>query len=255
MLPTCVTSARSALSTVAMVGGLLLSACGRKPTEHQPPMQSTRPITLLLLGDSLTAGNAAEPGYRLALCRALSLPGRQLQMVGTQTGFPDAPQAAISGCDLHHEGHWGWRTDESLLQLPQWLQSYSPQIALVMLGTNDCFQHQPPDTTLQELRSIALTLRTANPRMALVLSRLIPAAVDSPSVGVCLAQLNAGLPALVAELNSPMVPAWLAEPQTGFSPQHDTYDGIHPSLSGGQKMAAALAPPLLAAIEWVSRPP
>ncbi len=223
-----------------MLGFALSVGCKDKPATETTTAPRVAPSAVLLLGDSLTAGSRAHPGFRVRLAEALLAEHPSLKFVGSEAGFPDDHEVSLGDSALRHEGHWGWRADESLAMLPRWLQQYRADVALVMLGTNDCFQGQAPEATLQELRDIGRALRRANPRLSLVYSRLIPAKVGSPAVGPCLTLVNTGLPALVRDLDSAAAHAWLADPTVDFDASRDTYDGVHPNDNGGAKMARAL---------------
>jgi hypothetical protein len=79
----------------------------------------------------------------------LTAAGHEFDFVGsTNEHFAGTPVYPNDDFDRDHEGHWGWRVDQILADLPGWLGSYTPDVALVHLGTNDAFQSQPTNGTI-----------------------------------------------------------------------------------------------------------
>ncbi|MEO0768551.1 MAG: hypothetical protein AAFY72_03825, partial [Cyanobacteria bacterium J06649_4] len=98
------------------------------------------PLKIVALGDSITDALEGYNSYRRDLWNALTQAGYNVDFVGTRntargnTPFPD------STFDPDHEGRSGWRIDEVVNgrggnnSLTNWLNSYTPDIALVHLG-------------------------------------------------------------------------------------------------------------------------
>ncbi|NJN59166.1 MAG: hypothetical protein HC879_17545 [Leptolyngbyaceae cyanobacterium SL_5_9] len=91
---------------------------------------------IMPVGDSITAGEHRElprPGaYRIELSRKLTENGVRVDFVGSLSSGPD-------NIDKDHEGHPGWKIGQitDLVDAPGFLESYSPDVVLIMIGTND----------------------------------------------------------------------------------------------------------------------
>ncbi|GAB3529399.1 hypothetical protein GCM10027443_08640 [Pontibacter brevis] len=219
---------------------------------------STARVKILSLGNSVTQGTTHHPGYRHRLWQKLIDAGIDAEFVGSHDvnygGDPEVKNRVYKGKSYtnRNEGHWGWYTDEILRgrigkgNLAQWLQTYTPDIALVHLGSNDmlrqcgagksvnkpCYQE-----TIDELKKVIQQIRHKNPAVTILLAQLIP--MQEEEAAHRIKELNKRLPALVKELNTPHSPVILVDQYTGFDPTRgaDTWDGIHPNASGEEKMA------------------
>lgn len=193
-------------------------------------------LALLTLGDSITQANERHDSYRRALWFTLLDGGfDNIDFVGSiDTNFGGPPPTP--DFDLDHEGHWGWRADEILTELPGWLAEYTPDIALVHLGSNDMFQDQPIDETILELESIVAVLRADNESMVVLLAQILPH--TDPVRNARIDALNAEIPSIARTMSTPESPIVIVDQNTDFNAFADTYDGTHPNLTGEMKMAA-----------------
>lgn len=228
-------------------------------------------IRILPLGNSITQGKVGLPSYRQALWKMFEQADMSVDFVGSL----DAPflceEDVKDGFDPDHEGHWGFRIDQILSHtgadincraasknggLSQWLQNYTPDIALVHLGTNDLFQkpwYQSSEsvlsTTLAELDTVIQILRLDNPNVQLYLAQLIP--VNDASTNKLVLSYNQSLKSFSLRRQSLQSPIVLIDQYSGFNWQTDTHDGVHPNAVGAQKMAfkwfQAITNPLSAA--------
>ncbi|MCA9910973.1 MAG: hypothetical protein KC519_20100, partial [Anaerolineae bacterium] len=98
--------------------------------------QSGGITTIMPLGNSITQGSGQQNSYRRALWQLIQAGGYGADFVGSQSSNFSAPPPNPD-FDLNHEGHWGWRADQILAQLPGWAATYQPQVVLIHLGTND----------------------------------------------------------------------------------------------------------------------
>lgn len=203
-------------------------------------------IKILPLGDSITCASKYKLSYRYPLWKHLVDADKKVEFVGSQfykgnggrvswetyKGLPFTPA---------NEGHSGWRADQILNGLENgkekglntWLSSYSPDIALIHLGTNDMYQKQTPDSTRDEIEQIIIKLRKNNPTVKVLLARVIPMRTDAS-----IARLNQLLAQLAVKLNRPSSPVVSVDMYTGFNVETDMQnDRIHPNASGEEKMA------------------
>ena len=173
---------------------------------------------IMPIGDSITAGETPWDSYRRPLEDLLNRSNYEFDFVGTASG----PNSQF---DADYEGRWGWRADEVLAQLPNWLEQNTPDIALVHLGTNDLFANQSTSSTLDELEQIIGELRQSNPNVVVLMSLLIP--TDFPS-NALIDAFNAQLPARVIAWDSIDSPVILVDNNSPIDPAAHLYDGVHP---------------------------
>ena len=110
--------------------------------------------------------------------------------------------------------------------------------------------------TVLDLKAIIDTLRARNPRIAILLAKIIPTTFSAAAVAN-ITNLNAQLDGLAASKTTPASPVIIVDQYTGFNANDDTWDGIRPSPSGENKMAAkwfttlrvVLQPPRLTKVE------
>lgn len=116
------------------------------------PAAQTR---ILCLGDSITQSDNLHKSYRYNLWTKLIDAGTEFDFIGSVSsnngGSPTWPDYLGKAFDRDHEGHWGWRADEIRASLPGWLANYTPDIALIHLGSNDLIQFQSVASTVEEI--------------------------------------------------------------------------------------------------------
>lgn len=198
---------------------------------HRDNAQAVR---ILPLGDSITQADSNHQSYRPWLWQLLNDANAAIDLVGSLDGNHKGSPTFPDNFDPNHEGHWGWRSDEILHKLPQWLQQYDADISLIHLGTNDCLQNQPAAETLDELTQIVGLLRQDNPNISIAFSTLGPTTWQNQQ---CLAQINQGLYVLQKNLNTLQSPIAVTHTDLKLIPKPHLYDGLHPN-SEGEKIIA-----------------
>jgi len=213
------------------------------------------PLLVMPLGDSITqarGGSSVEQpgfaGYRYWLWKDLESAGYPVDFVGSNYGTWNGPPP-YSDYDQDHEGHWGWRADQILVEIGDWAAAAHPDVVLIHLGTNDLWQGQSIESTISELGQIIDVMRGVNPETTFLLAQLIsayPASLDS------IAPFNDEIPVLAAAKHTETSPVLVVDMFTGFDPWQHTYDGVHPNEPGEQFMAERWLVPLEAIFESVS---
>lgn len=214
-----------------LTGAIFSLAC--IATMSTPLRQSKTPIRIMPIGDSITQADGNHNSYRRQLWFKLRKAGYNVDFVGsTREHFEGT--APLTDFDQDHEGHWGWRTDDVLAQMDEWVRLNRPDVALIHLGTNDIFSKHSMQSTIAELRELILTLRKSNPRVKVLLAELIPCGDPAK-----IQQLNRRIVYLARETNTIDSPVRVVDQFTGFNAKEgfDTYDGCHPNESGEKKMA------------------
>jgi acyl-CoA thioesterase-1 len=186
--------------------------------------------TLLVLGDSLSAGYNLAPGQGW-----VELLQQRLQ------------ERAIP-CTVVNASVSGDTTAGGLARLDALLAQHHPDILLLELGANDGLRGLPVPELRRNLSAIIETCRSQRVRVLLVGMRI------PPNYGPDYAgRFEALYPRLAEELEVRLVPFLLAE--VGGVPELNQGDGIHPTAEGQEIVAANVAPhlePLLEA-EWEER--
>jgi hypothetical protein len=202
--------------------------------------QDTVAVSVAPVGDSITQANSSHLSYRYPLWTKLIDAGVNFDLVGSldsnNGGNPDWPDYQGNIFDPDHEGHWGWRADQVLVGLPGWLTSYTPDVALLHIGTNDAFDpDETTDSTVSDIEQIIDVLRNDNPSIIVLLAKLIP--TSNSTANQRINDLNARIVDIAASKSTGPSPVVVVDQNTGFSASQDTYDGIHPDSSGEEKMA------------------
>ncbi len=213
------------------------------------------PIRIVEIGDSITQGRGDHSGgvekweptfsYRYPLWKMLVDAGVKFECVGSMNGgFESDPNwADYKGHSFAraHEGHWGWKTTDVADKLPGWIQGYTPDIALILLGGNDMSGKTPDEraknieSVREAMRSIFATLRKRNPKVVILLGQCYPEWEPYPQLRAAMADLAKN----EATTPSPVVlvdhsPGWVSDPK---KPDTDTVDWMHPNPKGDEKLA------------------
>ena len=230
------------LAGVVVCGGLGVGSAG------------ARPLQVMLLGETLTSPENGGSGFRLELWRQLIDAGLRFDFVGTRHDRPEHgwfPRYRGQVFDPDHEGHSGWRVDhindgregaEGEGTLEGWLDIYTPDVAVVMLGRVDALQGHEPEWTRRELKRVIEALRIDNDRMAILL--VTPPVLGEGSRALsALAEVQAEL---VQRENTVRSPLRLVDGQRGFrGPQLVDAEAGLPTRQGWQELADRVAVSLL----------
>lgn len=211
------------------------------------------PIRILPLGNSITQGESPRKSYRPYLDFLLNDAGYEFDFVGRMQVAHDG--ATGSGFDCDHEGHYGKRADEVLLEVDSIVAGFSPDIVLCHLGTNDLVasgqsREDLARATLNDIENIIETFRASFPEIVFVVARIIPCSPEDHRE--TFQTMNAMIDATWARDRSTATsPVYIADHYDGFDPGSDLCDRWHPNESGSRKMAStwfAVLEPILA--EW-----
>ncbi|MHC1764627.1 MAG: SGNH/GDSL hydrolase family protein [Verrucomicrobiia bacterium] len=207
-------------------------------------------VRVLPLGDSITQGSSSYNTYRRPLWKMLIQAGYSVDFIGKTTLTASGTLPPNPDFDLDHEGHSGWRADELASQLPTWLASYTPDVVLLHVGSNDALQNHGGTSylpmTVNDITQIISRLRADNPNVRVLLARIIGVAENLTWRGALAIDINARIDALNAQImniaatqSTAASPILVVDQHAGFQPQAgvDTYDGVHPNERGEAKMA------------------
>jgi lysophospholipase L1-like esterase len=186
---------------------------------------TARPIRIMPLGDSITAGvgSPTSSSYRAPLYdRLVRQAGYAIDFVGSQQSG--------SLPDTDNEGHSGWRIDQIAANIDGWLATYQPDVVLLHIGTNDINQNYQVDTAPQRLAALVDRILADRPQATVVVAKLIPA-MDA-TLQARTDAFNAQVPGIVSARGAR---AKLVD-MTALTAA-DMNDTLHPNDTGYARMA------------------
>jgi acyl-CoA thioesterase-1 len=215
----------SALSTLIRIRHLLIGLVSALVLAAPASAQGTTSRTIVVLGDSLSAGYGikVQEGWVNLLSQRLAAEGYGYKVVN----------ASVTG----------ETTQGGVSRLPRVLELHKPEIVIVELGGNDGLRGLPLNVSRQNLQR-AITLAREAGAKVLIVGMMIP-----PNYGARYAQEFRDIFASLAKANSlPLVPFLLDQVALKADLMQD--DGIHPNAKGQPRMLENLWPrlkPLLVA--------
>ena len=220
-----------------VVGVLLLTVVGL------PARSPDGPVRILLVGDSITQGQAGDWTWRYRLWQALQQAGeREVDLVGPADDLRNGSQDYRDPeFDRDHAALWGAPLSPPAYDVGDLGRDHRPDVAVIELGVNDLgWQREQPVEVAAGMTALIQELRGAAPGVDVVVVRVPVRAV--PGVE----ELNDLYDDVAAELDTTDERVVVARADDGFvsdpaSPEPDTYDGLHPNARGEVKIAAAVA--------------
>jgi hypothetical protein len=218
------------------------------------------PVRIVCLGNSITHGKIDKPSntivqlsYRPCLWEMLDSAGVNVDMVGyyklwfdeSPTNLAPTPVSKHTGhvFDRDHDSYYGAKsydllygnqssgwTGSPLPKLSDRLKYYTPDIALVHIGSND------PDSILNKtvlnIETIIDELRTKNPKVIVFVAKVI----------TVWRAINTKVDQIAADKNTEESPVIAVDLATGFindpaNPNTMTFDWVHPNPKGQRFMA------------------
>ncbi|MEM1288289.1 MAG: arylesterase [Pseudomonadota bacterium] len=173
-------------------------------------------ITIMALGDSLTAGFGLEPGE----------------------GFPDRLEAALieKGYDVRvlDAGVSGDTTSGGLARL-DWSMDPETDAVIVELGGNDALRGIPPEVSEESLTGILDNLQNRN------LPTLLTGMLAPPNMGAAYGEAFNGIYPRLAKTYDVIFYPFFLDGVAG-EPQLNLPDGIHPTAAGVDLIVSRILP-------------
>jgi len=192
---------------------------------------------IMPLGDSITLG--VNGGYRNRLYTRLTGLGCNVGYVGSQYD-----QYAVAP-DKDHEGHSGFSIGDIARDANPWLAAQTPDIVLLMIGTNDVawWSVRSADETAADHAALINQIRAARPNAWIVVGSIAPLSTAE------LPPLNRERAAFGREFNAAVRSRVDARIAAGEKVRYadiyarltvaDLYDGVHPTQVAHDKGADA----------------
>jgi lysophospholipase L1-like esterase len=191
-------------------------------------------LKVVAIGDSITQGGnyPNEYTYRLPLFNMLKDAGYEIDFIGTQRTGLNKSFKWPEGFDADHEGFYGATTSALQKFLMTDLAKLPPaDIALIHLGTSDFGSYNIIKSVVYPMHSIILQLRKRNPNVRILISQV-------HLYGLQAKYLRLHLNLLAIYAGSEKSPVQTVPDYIDFT-EYDTFDGMHPNITGQKKMAKA----------------
>ncbi len=134
-------------------------------SEAQP--ETDAPLVILPLGDSLTTGFNVTGGYRLPLQKLLGEAGCPADFVGSRNDNSGDMK------DAEHSGYSGYNVIRLTPVALADLKTFSPDVTLLMIGTNNMNEGNGPEASKQ-LDALIGQITAASPQMPLIVATIPP---------------------------------------------------------------------------------
>jgi lysophospholipase L1-like esterase len=182
-------------------------------------------IKIMPLGDSITDGMTVAGGYRIKLWSLIKNNGSTVDFVGSMSNGP-----AELG-DKNHEGHSGWRIDQIDTNINAWMDTSQPKIVLLHIGTNDIAQNYDLANAPSRVGALIDKICAKLPAGGkLYVATIIPLSFGSVN------SFNLQISGVVQNKANQSKPVYLVDMYSALTTA-DLADGVHPSLTGYNKMA------------------
>jgi lysophospholipase L1-like esterase len=198
------------------------------------------------IGDSLTHGGGdtddggVHPTYRYWLWERLTDNGYDVDFVGSMT----SPSFSGYSFDRGNEGHGGYRIGDLVDgigegKLSSWLSGYDPDMALVLIGTNDVLWNTPMEKRFSNLGRLVETLRDRNSGIVIFIAKLPPTGDAERNEIQGLIEFNSRLPGWASGKSTSSSPIRVVDLYSGYDGREDNQADryIHPDESGEKKIA------------------
>jgi lysophospholipase L1-like esterase len=227
--------------------GLLFCADG---FAHEVIIKKGVPVKIMPVGDSITEGKYTQGGYRKPLYQMLKDNGYSVTFVGKEDNGEPANDTGFSAGmeNPNHEGYGsarigmllngGTMEKHTALPIKTSLANNNPDVALILLGTNDIFGITPTDSMRQTMEKLLNAVFEQNPNTTVVLASIPPISkIEARNADVNV--YNAVLPEIVAKEKALNHKIEFADIHSVFTDPADlSGDNVHPSATGYNKMAA-----------------
>lgn len=197
-------------------------------TPTPTPTPST-PCKIMPLGDSITDGFNVAGGYRIKLLKNITSNDLKIDFVGSQSNGP------AELIDRNHEGHSGWRIDQIDTNINSWMDTYTPEIVLLHIGTNDIIMNYDLANAPTRLSTLIDKICAKLPSGGkLYVAKITP--LGDTSWNTKINTFNSKIPGIVQNKVNQGKPVYMIDMYSALTAA-DLADDIHPNSTGYNKMA------------------
>lgn len=198
----------------------------------------SKPLKIMPLGDSITYGvvdssknDRESGGYRTPLWNKLVANGLGVDFVGSVSSGPS------SLGDQDHEGHPGWTSQQIAININGWLDTYEPDVVLLMIGTNDA-RRASASTIGTRLSDLIDQITTRIPNSQLLVAAIPPidGAFESDARAQRAAEFNLSIPSIVSSKVAQGKKVTFVDTRSKLT-LNDLADGLHPNAGGYNKIS------------------
>lgn len=187
-------------------------------------------IKIMPLGDSITEGYDLPGGYRTYLVPKLQEFNSEIKFIGS---LQDGPAELLNP---DHEGHSGWRIDQIHDHIKTWLNINTPDIILLLIGTNDLVQNYQLNNINERLDNLINYIWQIVPTVIIFVGTIPP--INEPSINQQVILFNQGMQTLVNQLKQHSNQIYLVDIYNTLTID-DLGDFVHPNQEGHQKISQA----------------
>jgi lysophospholipase L1-like esterase len=211
------------VSALLLMFGIIMGIGGRLTS------YAATTIKIMPCGDSVTAGigSSGNGSYRTDLYKHYTNAGLSFDFVGSQNSGP------ASLPDKNHEGHSGWTIPQVASNVNNWLNTYNPDVMLLMIGGNDTFQGGVPTSKLSSLIDQITNLK---PNLILFVADYYYSLPNTPNYNAII-QYDAEIPGLVKQKANAGKNVYYVKLSDAQFSSSEYADGLHPTDSGYSKLA------------------
>ena len=202
----------------------------RATREKKPDGFKYKEASILILGDSITAGDGTPSGYRYSLFEQLYASGARFKFVGPKKSISDSRLADKYNS---HGGTGGWKIQD-LIDNVDSLCNFDYDIVLIMIGRNDAGDVIGVADRYKALLDAVLA---KNPDASIYCSDVIPKRGSSISVEMIDAALNLKLPAICKEYTEKGSKVNFVQMSTATWSTDMYNDAVHPNEKGNRQIA------------------
>ena len=190
---------------------------------------ATAPIKIMPVGDSVTAGigSTGNGSYRTDLYKYYTNAGISFDFVGSQSGGPSSLP------DKDNEGHSGWVISQIASNVNNWLNTYNPDVMLLMIGGNDTLAGTVPTSALSSLIDQITNLK---PNLTLFVADYYYSLPSNANYNL-IVQYDAAIPGIVQQKANAGKHVYFVKLSDAQFATSEYADGLHPTDSGYSKLA------------------
>ncbi|MDJ0675714.1 MAG: GDSL-type esterase/lipase family protein [Calothrix sp. MO_167.B42] len=198
-------------------------------TTYDVAPENETPLTIMPVGDSITEGylESDTGGYRDDLHGLLTNKGYNVDFVGNRS-------RGDGNFDNDHAGVSGERIDQVSDRMDGLLDTYQPDIVLLMIGTNDILQNNNLEDAPNRLSNLIDQITNQSPDTQVFVSSIPPD--KNPERQELVDQYNALIPDIVESKRAEGKNVVFVDTHSSMN-TGDLEDDVHPTPTGNNKIA------------------